>query len=807
MKKIFFGFGVIMVLLVGCNLPVQVSLAVVDTPTPTVTFTPQPSPTNTPTPTLSPTPTPPPIVQIEHAEQSMFLGDYENARREFQSAVMPETDPALQAAALLGKGRALYAQNNFPAAIQALEEMLVLFPQDEQISTAYYYLGRAYTAQQNDAKAAEAYAQFLETGPSSIQDFIYDLRGDALSRAGDFTGAAEAYIAAIQTAPTGQNTLWRQMKLAQVYTNQGDFTNAVTNYLQIYEKTDNLYIRAQVNFLMGQIYLTLGQPEQANARFTDSVLNYPQAYDSYSGLVHLVNTGVPVDELARGIVNYYAGQYGLSVQAITRYIDSSPKPDSGAPYYFRALSRRALNEPEQAITDLDIVIEQYQGDRYWASAWEEKANIQWIVLNDHTAAAKTLMDFAQQAPDSTQAPGFMYSAARILERGDLLTQAAETWEQLIDAYPAYELSYRGLFLAGVSYYRLADYDKARLVFQRCLVLSTQPDEGAAALLWIGKTHQVQGNTEEMRLSWEQAAQRDPTGYYSERANELLANRPPFGLTRSIDLGYDLNQERPEAEAWLRSTFALPSELDLNGLADLASHLRVQRGLAFWRLDLYNEGRTEFELARTEFITDPVATYRLMNTFYSLGLYRSALLASRNILDLANLDDAGTLNAPAYFNHIRFGVYFKDLVLSAAQAESLNPLLLLSVIRQESLFEGFAISVAGARGLMQIMPATGQEIATGMNWPPDYQDADLYRPAINIPMGARYLARQRNYFNDDLFAALAAYNGGPGNTIAWTKLANGDPDLLLEVIRADETRRYIRQIYEFFNLYRIIYERG
>jgi len=113
----------------------------------------------------------------------------------------------------------------------------------------------------------------------------------------------------------------------------------------------------------------------------------------------------------------------------------------------------------------------------------------------------------------------------------------------------------------------------------------------------------------------------------------------------------------------------------------------------------------------------------------------------------------------FFNHIRFGVYFKDLVLAAAQENDLHPLLLLSVIRQESMFEGYARSSAGARGLMQLMPATGAEVAARMGWPENYADSDLYLPAINLRLGARYLANQRDYFGGDLYPALAAYNAG------------------------------------------------
>ncbi len=108
--------------------------------------------------------------------------------------------------------------------------------------------------------------------------------------------------------------------------------------------------------------------------------------------------------------------------------------------------------------------------------------------------------------------------------------------------------------------------------------------------------------------------------------------------------------------------------------------------------------------------------------------------------------------------------------------------------------------------MQVIPSTGQEIASELDWPPDYSDSDLYRPMVNVNFGSHYLAKWRDYFDGDLYAALAAYNGGPGNASAWKNLSQGDQDLFLEIIRFDETRDYVRRIYELFNLYRRIYDR-
>ena len=72
------------------------------------------------------------------------------------------------------------------------------------------------------------------------------------------------------------------------------------------------------------------------------------------------------------------------------------------------------------------------------------------------------------------------------------------------------------------------------------------------------------------------------------------------------------------------------------------------------------------------------------------------------------------------------------------------------------------------------------------------------------MGTNYLATNRRYLNNDLYATLAGYNSGPGNAKIWQDLAKGDLDLELEIIRYSETRDYIRSIYEIYTIYRGLY---
>jgi soluble lytic murein transglycosylase len=221
--------------------------------------------------------------------------------------------------------------------------------------------------------------------------------------------------------------------------------------------------------------------------------------------------------------------------------------------------------------------------------------------------------------------------------------------------------------------------------------------------------------------------------------------------------------------------------------------------------LRDEARTEFDSLREELTNDPVNSYRLLGFLVDHKFYHTAVFTSRQVLDQAGLSqDQALTQAPKYFNHIRFGVFFRDIVVSAANENDFDPLLLFSIIRQESLFEPAINSSANARGLMQILPEVGQEIVNNFGWPENYQSSDLDRPMVNIRLGANYLKKWSNYFDGDISAALSSYNAGIGATMPWEELSDGDVDLFIEMIRYEQTRDYIHSIAEYYEIYKSIY---
>jgi soluble lytic murein transglycosylase len=153
--------------------------------------------------------------------------------------------------------------------------------------------------------------------------------------------------------------------------------------------------------------------------------------------------------------------------------------------------------------------------------------------------------------------------------------------------------------------------------------------------------------------------------------------------------------------------------------------------------------------------------------------------------------------------MRYPAYYSDEVRRIADEYGFDPLLMLSLIRHESLFDTYATAAADEKGLTQVIPGTGQYIADQLNWP-DYQHRDLFRPYAGIEFGAFYLSEQLNRFDGNVYAALAGYNAGPGRAINWLELSGGDPDRFMATITISSTQLYIQRIYSNYNIYRELY---
>ena len=744
---------------------------------------------------------PEPSTLLAMGQEAIFKGDWDTAFQNFQAVLSSSVDFEELGSAALGVGQTYFQAARYQEAVEAFNFYVNSFEGHSSVADAHFLRAQSYRQLGDDEAAIIDYEIYLQLRPGVLDFHLEQEIGDALRRLGRPTESIAHYQRALE-APSLGGGLALQIKIGRAYSESGDYSTAAEIFDEIYSLAQSSPTKASLNLLAGRAYEALGNLDAAYARYQDSVIRFPSEAGTYQGLISLVNAGVEVDDFQRGFVDYHANAFEAAIAAFNRALPSNP---TAAGMFYRGLAKRGMGDFLGAIHDFQQVIEIFPDDALWSTAWIEKADTEWAYLDDYSSAIRTLSDFVNAAPSNPEAPEALSTAARPSERSGLLEDAASLWMHVGEQYPNSRLAFRGAFLSGITRYRLTENASARDAFLFADALSNNPTERATARLWIGKTYVAEGNGAEAEQAWRSAAAADPTGYYSLRAEELIAGDEPFLASGVKNLETDWLIERDQAEAWLRETFSIQEQQELADLApEIASDHRLQRGEEYWRLGLYNESKREFEALQKSAALDVVAMYGLTNRLLRLGLYQPAIFASRQILNLAGMDDADTLDAPLFFNHVRFGTYYGDLIFPEADRNDLDRLFVLSVVRQESLFEGFITSYANARGLMQVIPSTGQEIAQKIGWPPEYVSEDLYRPLVSVRFGTNYLAEQRDRFDGDLFATLSAYNAGPGNTIAWKELAPNDPDLFLEILRLDQPQTYIRSIYEFYALYQLFY---
>ncbi|WP_230874806.1 transglycosylase SLT domain-containing protein [Methylomonas sp. LL1] len=151
--------------------------------------------------------------------------------------------------------------------------------------------------------------------------------------------------------------------------------------------------------------------------------------------------------------------------------------------------------------------------------------------------------------------------------------------------------------------------------------------------------------------------------------------------------------------------------------------------------------------------------------------------------------------------LRFPLAFISQIQHNANQQNLDPALIFALIRQESAFDEFAGSSAGAVGLMQLMPKTAQQIAGEFNenWSNDF---NLLNPDINLRFGSFYFKKVLNQFDGNVVLAAAAYNAGVNRVKQWLPKTQSLPaDIWIETIPYKETRGYVSSVI----LYTLIYQ--
>lgn len=274
--------------------------------------------------------------------------------------------------------------------------------------------------------------------------------------------------------------------------------------------------------------------------------------------------------------------------------------------------------------------------------------------------------------------------------------------------------------------------------------------------WLARSLDAMGERERARVIWlEIAAARDYYGF-------LAADR--------LGLPYRLSHA--------------PMAVDETVLATLSALPGMARTHELYLLDRLPEARREWHYATRAL--DGAELLAAAYLAHHWGWHDRAILA------LARTPERDDLE-------LRFPLAFRGEIVTAAAAQGVDPALGFALIRQESAFAADARSSAGALGLMQLMPATAQRLATQLDVSLGHSTR-LLDVALNLRLGMSYLRRMIDRFGHQA-SALAAYNAGPHRVTTWLPAdRNMDADLWAETIPFRETRNYVQNVMYFSAIY-------
>ncbi len=379
-------------------------------------------------------------------------------------------------------------------------------------------------------------------------------------------------------------------------------------------------------------------------------------------------------------------------------------------------------------------------------------------------APEALSGFAQSFPADTAAPTALYVLGDMLaDRGEW-AGAARWFDELIARYPADLRASLARFRLAAQALRDGLGDSASALY-RAEVAAGAPQR-MSARFWLGKLALLSGDSTGARASWLALAREDSIGYYGLRARREVS-LPPLRFAAA---------PAPAPSASIVAALGRVDTLLLAGL-DTAAQAEVRTILArapqqdLDALLAWSDG-----LARRGF--GPAAV--------RFG-WQAALKAP---------------NDPRVLRAI-FPWPNRRAVEGEAAEFGVDPLLLVAIVRQESVFDAEALSPAGARGLAQLLPGTAALTARGLDvtFYPEW----ITVPDLNLHLGAAHLQELLQRFPGRVDAAVAAYNAGTAPVIRWlARPGADDPDQFIEAIPYQETRGYVRSVLRNRELYRALY---
>ena len=606
-------------------------------------------------------------------------------------------------------------------------------------------------------------------------------------------------------------------RLARLYEDMNNKTRAIKWYAQLVKNYPTSFYILEAKSALAALYLDQKQYELAKPQLVELV-KHPQyareaafglarcdeafgdiiaAFNVYRELIKENHSGSVAEEALGRLKQLVRGNKTLKFTPTDRL-------NCGLVFYSHKKWRHAVAELELIPKTVDLNLRahalyligrSYQGRKWYNTAIKKFKAV--IALGDKheyltratyqiaqcyrrkghpKTAVNRLEDFVKDYAWSELVDDALYDIAQIHEKRGKSESAIDAYARLIQTAPKSPYADVAAWRTGWHRFDEKRYAESYNAFKGLKENFPGNRYAMGAHFWMAKIRERQNQPALARKLYKKVAE-SGYWYYTARAKSILSIAGSELERRAIR-----DAELPVREACPQQ---VPLLMELRLYEDAIAHLTQH--------------------INTTSLSERQCFYDLITCYEGLAMYDKAQKLTEQ-----------SLESPAFANATRADIeklqrklyprYYDDAVEKYAKQYNVDTFLICAMILEESRYNAQAVSWAGAIGLMQIMPATGKELAQQLKIR-RFRTSMLKQPEVNIRLGTKYIGYLNSLFNGNPMLVIGAYNGGPGRMKRWVASKNiKDIDEFVEKITIRETRLHIKKVINSYDNYVGIYQK-
>ena len=558
------------------------------------------------------------------------------------------------------------------------------------------------------------------------------------------------------------------------------------------KRFSSYYSSASLAAIQAEIYLEKGDKNKA-------IEFFKKAFRSGS-TSRAYNAAIQLDKLSAldGLDLYRAGKaansrktYSKSSDYFARYLATGAKSHRGEAEYLKARAAARRGRYSSAIEQYRTIIANKSYHASWAylgAAWCYRK------LGNYDRAQKNLELAIEKSDGGNSLAESYWEGIELARDRDDYGSAGEYAYKLSRKFPSHELGDNGAVWAGLGPFIEGDY---RLAAQRFEFIDKQYSdrtfvETGEFLRGLSLIMDRDSSGYEVLREISQSPVRH---YYRYLAGEILSGKKlpnPLESKSKTWLTYDM--ALTEAQFILAEKGYKPVILGLE-----SNH--AKRAQLFARMGMIVQSQDQFRAWVNQIDMNPERRLALLELAFKWNITGEAYQLALGLVR----DMGGYAEAPPEIIRLAYPTFYAEQAREAARESNIDPALIFAILRRESAFKPHVVSYAGAIGLCQIMPATGEAIAAERSEKALFDEMSLYDWQLSIFYGSHYLAGLlQNHLLPEY--ALGEYNAGPGPVARWKKTPHETSRaIFVEGVDYAQTRHYIRKVMSDYYAYKELWD--